>query len=201
MARFPYRQGAAGAVEQPPGPLTFPRAPGCPLIPFRPTTFPTYEMLDALVQEQPADALEPEIGGQFAAIGIVKGKKFAPDARMSKILTDAIAIANGAARTVAFTPREIGRLRLLRPTSKWLNSAVRRRLRFQRPTARGHQGGREAFPLYGRAYARCPRGVLLCGDRRHPGHEHAPAQCRLAISVRVSSTPTTSRSTAARPTR
>ena len=53
-------------------------------------------MLDALVQEQPAEALEPEIGGQFAAIGIVKGKKFAPDARMRKILTDAIAIANGA---------------------------------------------------------------------------------------------------------
>ena len=47
---------------------------------------PIYEMLDALVQEQPAEALAPEIGGQFAAIGIVKGKKFNPDARMRKIL-------------------------------------------------------------------------------------------------------------------
>ena len=63
-------------------------------------------MLDALVQEQPAEALEPEIGGQFAAIGIVKGKTFNPDARMRKILTDAIAVANAAASTVSFRPRE-----------------------------------------------------------------------------------------------
>ena len=59
-----------------------------------PNDFSYYEMLDALVQEQPAEALQPEIGGQFAAIGIVKGKPFNPDARMRKILTDAVAVAN-----------------------------------------------------------------------------------------------------------
>jgi len=70
-----------------------------------PNDFSYYEMLDALVQEQPAAALEPEIGGDFAAIGIVKGKPFHPDARMRKILSDAIAIGNAAARTLSLRPR------------------------------------------------------------------------------------------------
>ena len=40
--------------------------------------------------------------GSLAAIGIVKGKPFNPDARMKKILTDAAAIGNAAARTLNF---------------------------------------------------------------------------------------------------
>ncbi len=38
--------------------------------------------LNAVVQYEPAGAFNPEIVGQFAAIGIKKGKPFAPDARM-----------------------------------------------------------------------------------------------------------------------
>ena len=110
-----------------------------------PNDFSYYEMLDALVQEQPAEALEPEIGGQFAAIGIVKGKTFAPDARMRKILTDAIAIANGAARTVAFTPRESEGFGYYSPTSKWLNPLFVGGYDFHDAAARDHQGGREAI--------------------------------------------------------
>jgi hypothetical protein len=72
-------------------------------------------------REQPAEALRPEIGGQFAAIGIVKGKTFAPDARMRKILTDAVAIGNATGRTIAFTPRESEGFSYYSPTSKWLN--------------------------------------------------------------------------------
>ena len=40
---------------------------------------------------------------------------------MRKILTDAIAIANGAGRTVAFRPRESEGFSYYSPTSKWLN--------------------------------------------------------------------------------
>ena len=67
-----------------PGTPTFIEGTGLSMNTIPPNDFSYYEMLDALVQEQPAEALEPEIGGQFAAIGIVKGKKFAPDARMRK---------------------------------------------------------------------------------------------------------------------
>ena len=38
--------------------------------------------------------------GPLAAIGIVKGKPFAPDARMKKILTEAVAVANATSRTL-----------------------------------------------------------------------------------------------------
>ena len=62
--------------------------------------FGHYELLDALVQLEPAEALDPELAGQFAAIGIVKGKKFDPDPRMRKILVAAVAIGNAASRTL-----------------------------------------------------------------------------------------------------
>jgi hypothetical protein len=42
----------------------------------------------------------------LASIGIEKGKPFAPDARMKKILIDAVAVGNGTARALAFRPRD-----------------------------------------------------------------------------------------------
>ena len=58
-----------------PGTPTFIEGTGLSMNTIPPNDFSYYEMLDALVQEQPAEALEPEIGGQFAAIGIVKGQE------------------------------------------------------------------------------------------------------------------------------
>ena len=63
-----------------------------------PNDFGHYEMLDALVQLEPAEALNTELAGQFAAIGIVKGEKFAPDARLRAILDEAVAVGNAASR-------------------------------------------------------------------------------------------------------
>ncbi len=45
------------------------------------STFSFYEDLNELVQEEPADSEEPELLGQLLAIGIQKGKPFAPDER------------------------------------------------------------------------------------------------------------------------
>jgi hypothetical protein len=39
-------------------------------------------------------SLDAELMGPLAAIGIVKGKPFAADARMKKILTEGVAVAN-----------------------------------------------------------------------------------------------------------
>ncbi len=64
-----------------------------------------YEHLDHVIQEEPIDAIDPELRGLFASIGIEKGKKFAPDARMKKILTDAVAIGNATARSIVWYPR------------------------------------------------------------------------------------------------
>ncbi|WP_323844568.1 DUF1254 domain-containing protein [Microbulbifer magnicolonia] len=59
-----------------------------------------YEMINANLQNEPADSYDVELAGQLAAIGIVKGKPFKPDARMKQILTDAAAVGNGAGRVL-----------------------------------------------------------------------------------------------------
>ena len=69
-------------------------------------TFKFYEELNAVVQYEPADAFDPELVGQFASIGIKKGQPFNPDARMRRILTDAVALGNATARAISFAPRK-----------------------------------------------------------------------------------------------
>ncbi|MEP2029249.1 MAG: DUF1254 domain-containing protein [Paracoccaceae bacterium] len=70
-----------------------------------PNDFSAFEMMHDLIQGEPDDYLGPEAKGMLAAIGIEKGKPFAPDARMKKILTEAAAIGNAAARAISYYPR------------------------------------------------------------------------------------------------
>jgi len=69
-----------------------------------------FEKLHTLIQGEPEDYLGPEAKGMMAAIGIEKGKLFNPDARMKKILADAAAIGNAAARTISYFPRDPGNM-------------------------------------------------------------------------------------------
>ncbi len=68
--------------------------------------FGFYEDLNQVIQKEPIDSLDPETRGLVASIGIVKGKPFKPDARMKKLLTEAVAIGNATARALLFQPRE-----------------------------------------------------------------------------------------------
>jgi hypothetical protein len=70
-----------------------------------------YEHLNEVIQKEPLDMLDPETRGLFASIGIEKGKPFAPDARMKKILADAVAIANATARSIVWHPRTDGTMK------------------------------------------------------------------------------------------
>ena len=67
--------------------------------------FNFYKELDQIVQEEPVDSYGPDMMGLFNAIGIKKGKPFDPDERMKKILTDAVAVGNAAARSIDFRSR------------------------------------------------------------------------------------------------
>ena len=67
--------------------------------------FGFFEELNEVVQEEPSEALDPERLGLFASIGIEKGKPFAPDARMKKILTEAAAVGNATSRAILFRTR------------------------------------------------------------------------------------------------
>ena len=62
--------------------------------------------LDAVIQREPIGVIDPETRGLLASIGIEKGKPFAPDDRMRKILTDAAAVGNATARAIDFRNRD-----------------------------------------------------------------------------------------------
>ncbi|MBO6510500.1 MAG: DUF1254 domain-containing protein [Roseibium sp.] len=69
-------------------------------------TFEFYNELDTVLQKEPVSTFDPELRGLAAAIGIEKGKSFAPDDRMTKILTEAVAVGNATARTIWLKPRD-----------------------------------------------------------------------------------------------
>jgi hypothetical protein len=69
-------------------------------IPFTDARF--FDQVNEMVQEQPLGFLDPEIMGQFEAIGIVKGEKFEPDDRRRAVLAEAAAIGTAFSRTVMF---------------------------------------------------------------------------------------------------
>ncbi|MGB6037186.1 MAG: DUF1254 domain-containing protein [Cryomorphaceae bacterium] len=73
-----------------------------------PNTFEYFDMLNTIVQGEPTDAIDSEIRGELAAIGIVKGKPFNPDARMTKLLTEAATLGNAAGRVITYAPRVPG---------------------------------------------------------------------------------------------
>lgn len=79
--------------------------------------FSFFNALNRVVQEEPLESVDPEVRGQLAAIGIQKGKPFAPDERMKAILTDAVAVGNSTARTILFNTRD--RDAYLYPGSGW----------------------------------------------------------------------------------
>jgi hypothetical protein len=64
-----------------------------------------FDLVNDFVQEEVEGAFEPEIMGALAAIGIVKGQPFEPDARMRGILTQAADVGNATGRTLNFAFR------------------------------------------------------------------------------------------------
>ncbi|MCK5775638.1 MAG: DUF1254 domain-containing protein [Bacteroidales bacterium] len=65
-----------------------------------------YKELWTVFQKEPINFIDPELRGQAAAIGIIKGKEFAPDTRMKAILEDAIKVGNASARAIGLSPRD-----------------------------------------------------------------------------------------------
>ncbi len=70
-----------------------------------PSDFGFFELMNEVVQDEPAGSTNRELMGQLAAIGIVKGQPFEPDERMRRILEDAAAVGNATSRTLYFDPR------------------------------------------------------------------------------------------------
>jgi hypothetical protein len=93
-----YRLQDAGKAP----PMKFVNASGRVFNTIGANTYKFYEDIDRIVQHEPNDGFSPQVLGQLAALGIEKGKKFNPDERMKKILTEAAAVGNATARTLVF---------------------------------------------------------------------------------------------------
>lgn len=106
----PLRRTPEGHLDwsflRPPPAATFVEGSGLAITTIPPNDASYYDLINELVQDEPAAALDPEIAGSLAAIGIVKGKPFAPDAHLRKILDEAAAIATATARTLNWRARE-----------------------------------------------------------------------------------------------
>ena len=86
-----YRAYSLSDAANPP-PMKFINVSGKQFNTIHANDFHFFNEVNAIVQYEPNEALNPETLGLLAAIGIEKGKEFAPDARMKKILTEAVAV-------------------------------------------------------------------------------------------------------------
>jgi hypothetical protein len=71
-----------------------------------PADYSFWGLLNQAIQEEPPQGSDPTTLGLFASIGIEKGKPFAPDERMKKILADAANVGAVTARTIAYRMRD-----------------------------------------------------------------------------------------------
>ena len=99
-----------------PPPNQFVDISGRPILTTHPNDASFFELIDALVQEEPAESQDPEVLGALSAIGIEKGRRFEPDARMKAILDEAAMVGNATARALLFQSRKGA---ALDPESQW----------------------------------------------------------------------------------
>jgi len=98
--------------------------------------FHFYEEINDLIQEESMEMLDVETRGLLAAIGIVKGQPFNPDARMIKLLTEAVAIGNATARAIVWYPRMEGAMIYPDTQSAWMMGFVDKDVFFEKDGAR-----------------------------------------------------------------
>jgi hypothetical protein len=158
---YPYVAGSYGSSigaflngEGPLGPLSEPASPtfvegtGRVMNTVPPNDASYYEMLNALVQEEPAEALDPELAGQFAAIGIVKARAFKPDDRLRTILSQAAVLGNAASRTIGTRARAAEGFTYY-PGSFWSNPLFAGGYEFMNPPPEITKEGIKPFPNTG----------------------------------------------------
>ncbi len=130
IASFLAGDAKLGRVTEP-APTVFHEGSGKVINTIPPNDWTFYERLNEVVQKEPATSLDPELMGPIAALGIIKGKPFAPDTRMKKIMTDALALANATSRTLFMSPRDPNWFYY--PNSSWSNFLFETGYQFETP--------------------------------------------------------------------
>jgi len=146
IAEFLAGKAKLGRITPPP-PTVFHEGSGKVMNTIPPNDFSYFEMLNEVVQQEPATSLDPELMGPIAAIGIVKGKPFAPDARMKKILTEALEVANATSRSLFMSPRD--RSWYYYDDASWQNMLFATGYEFETPIPMITKEGVKPFPTTG----------------------------------------------------
>src|SRR5262245_49124297 len=157
---YPYEAGGVGTsiaeflsgnaklarISDPPA-TVFHEGSGKVMNTVPPNDFSFYELLNENVQQEAVTSLVAEQMGPLAAIGIIKDKPFAPDARMKNILTEALAVANAASRTLFMNPRDPSWFYY--PGSAWMNFLFVTGYEFETPIPMVTSEGVKPFPPTG----------------------------------------------------
>lgn len=146
IAEFLSGKARLGKITPPPA-TVFHEGTGKVMNTIPPSDWSYYEMLYEIVQQEPATSLNPELMGSVAAIGIIKGNPFAPDERMRKILTEALALANATSRTVFLAPRDPSWYYY--PGSSWSNLLFQTGYEFETPIPEITREGIKPYPPTG----------------------------------------------------
>ncbi|WFB35510.1 DUF1254 domain-containing protein [Kiritimatiellota bacterium B12222] len=146
IAEFLAGKAALGAITPPPATI-FHEGSGKVMNTLPPNDWTYYEMLNEVIQQEPATSLDPELMGPIAAIGIVKGKPFAPDARMKKILTEALKVGNATSRSLFINSRN--RDWYYYEKGNWQNMLFTTGYEFETPIPMITKEGVKPFPTTG----------------------------------------------------
>ena len=146
IAEFLAGKATLGKVT-PPRATVFHEGSGKRMNTVPPGDYTFYEMLDGVVQAEPATSLDAELMGPVAALGIKKGKRFRPDARMKEILTGAAALGNASSRTLFMSPRDPSWYYY--PGSAWYNFLFVSGYEFETPIPEITKEGARPYPPTG----------------------------------------------------
>ena len=102
-------------------PMQFPDASGVPVNMLPPSDGSAFDQLKQLVDSETDQLADPDGMGALAAIGIVKGQSFSPDASTRKILDDAAKTGYKMSRVVGFQDKVSGRSFVVYSDRHWLN--------------------------------------------------------------------------------
>jgi hypothetical protein len=107
-----------------------------------------FELMNEVVQDEPAGSADTDLAGHLAAIGIVKGKPFEPDERMRRTLEDAAAVGAATSRALFFDSRASEEFAFYED-SGWFNPLWVGGYTFETPPPLVTEDGIKPFPATG----------------------------------------------------
>ncbi len=145
-----------------------------------PSDFGFFELMNEAVQDEPAGSTNPELMGQLAAIGIVKGQPFAPDERLRATLDDAAAVGNATSRALFFNYRESEGFAYY-DDSAWFNMLWVGGYTFETPPPLVTAEGIKPFPASGVRKLHSRTSFLYAATVSLAGDVHAIHRSRVAV--------------------